>query len=1092
MKTKLKSGIQRILSLAICFIFVFNFASLNAFAESNVIDFEESGIEQFIISQNSGIGIKTVGDNKVLNITPNIDGVNAYAQYNFTPKAGVPASLSYDFIIEGTLKNGTTIASISEGYSEFLKIEVKDGTLVYKNREGGSINLVESIYAGRWYNLKLSMNFDNGTYDVYVDENCVLKNQNGLADYSFASKAVKLSMSTKYTPGLSIDNFSVTNTKPLASLTIEGEDLITLGENMKATFEYEVFAYDGDENELEGLTYDYTVKPDGVGVEVSLNENILTVNISETAEGEYELFAISGSMVGKKLIRIERYASAPTSMEILGDGKLAYGFNDNTYPFRTKIYDQAGNVIDSSDVYYILEGDVPAEVQLESETGTITVTGDLPKDHYITLKAIHNYNPELTAEKTVVLTDSLTYQNDKYIFDIVKLHIENIYKYASDPYNETPLLAQAIDRLSMTPAVWTETQEISHIPSNQAALSQFQRACDSIYLITGEEIYRERIDESNKFFFENYVNEGGLPYWGGHVYIDLETSEEYRHPTYTKNTHELKGHDPYMDSFYRVDPETSVYFTMADFIHHITDWDTFDLSRHGSYDVMPNLSTFDANTRTYTPSTKGFSPAYTQNLGFSSTLYGFARLATDMYKHTGDERAATLFMKIWDAFWRVSSSDPDYWLDVPQNTTAGRKGYPDEAIQGVREITEGPPGQPGKWWLLDPVPSYLQVTSFGDRYWRARGDDLIDQGYITEEEEWKVRECYYLGGMETNPPYLYWEFIDAIGEDHKYYDIVVERAIRNVSNYIRMAYDPSLHKINHMLIDGTDLTGFVCKRAGYYGGIGQVYNRFNPGVSLFPSVALTYARSLKYPQYQEQSDIMWTFLKQFAEDNDLGIIGDKKAGDAGTDANVNTTKADEELILGFLYLYEGTGNTQFLDMARQIARNFVDEYTEDGFIVEQKDMRYIYSGGTGSNAVFILTLLEAAIRGEFDKCPSYVTHTGFYEGYLFLEHLGEQRNSGNEYNAWQIPMPKVDIKEINITKDELELKVGETYTVEYTIYPNDTGYTGVYTASSDTSCVSVSLDSNTLQAIKPGTVEVVVRSTNDIAVYDTLKVTVVE
>ena len=1086
---------KRLLSFLVCFVFVLTSLGTSGFAAGVLIDFEESGLEQFTYSQSGGVEVVTSGSNKYMNISPSVDGVPAIAGINFTPVAGIPVEISYDIIINGILNDDTVIASITEGVDQFLKFGIKDNALVCKNSSGVDVVVSNNLLVNKWYNLKFILNFDNNTYEFYIDGECILADQIALATYSYVGKEAKISLSSKYSPGISVDNFKIENIVETNSVRIGGPSSILLSDGSKTTVEYTFTAYDAQKNIIEDAEFTYMIKGE-TGVTGTLNGNVLTVDIANDVPiGKFDIYAITGKTVGVRTIEIERYTPELASIEILGDGKIAYGFNDNTYPFTVKRTDQLGNKLEVGDVYFsIVEPDVPDELHLDGKTGIITVTGELPKDYFLTLKAEAYSNSEVTATKRIVLVDGVTYRNDLEVFNVVVNHIENVYKYGADIWNGTPLLAQVIDRLSLTPGLWYETPDRSFVPSNQAALSQFQRACDAMYYITGDEKYRDRIDESNKFFSENYVNSNGLPYWGGHVYIDMVSGEANRDPYYTKNCHELKGHDPYMESFIRVNPEMAENFVIASFVQHIKDWQTMDLSRHGYYDKATDSGLFFTETAQYVPSNKGFSPTYSTALGFSSTLYGFARSAIDIYRYTKDEHYANAFMRIFDAFWRVASPDPDYWLQVSQNTTAGRKGYPDEAADGLYEITDGPLNpETGEheWWRLDPVPSYLQSTGYGDRYWRARGDDLIDQGFITEEEQWKVRECYFIDSAGNDAYPLYWDFIDAVGKDHPYADIVAERAIRHMANYIRMAYDPANNNFKFMLIDGTDLTGFVCKRAGYYGGIGQVYNRHSGGTALFRAAALTYIRSLEYPQFKEQSDIIWNYLKRYAE-NAYGSIGDKAAGDGGTDVNLNTSNATADHVLAFIYLYEGTGNTQFIDLARVIARNYIENNNTDGFITDKKNIANIYTGGTPSNGLYIMTLLEASIRGQFDKTSMYLNHSGFYESYLYIENTGMQTSSGQEAAAWEVPMASVEVKRMELKEKEIELKVGEIKTIEYTMYPDDAANKGVYVASSNVDCVTVNLDANSIQGIKPGTSEILVRSTQDITIKDTIKVTVVE
>lgn len=1091
---KPKTKHQRIVSFLVCVCFLFGLipGTGSIFAEGNMIDFEQSGLEQFKYSQGSGVNVVTSGGNKYMNISPEIDGMLAVVGYEFSPQTGKPVEISYDFKINEYMNNGTTIASISQDIDKFLQIEVKDNSFVYESSEGVFEKLTESCTVNKWYNLRLSIDFDNNTYSVFIDDTCVLSSQVSLASYSYASKTVKLYLSSKYTPGMGIDNFSINQVNAISRVSITGEKSLKLMEGFSHNEEYTVKTFDDTNTEIQGGPYDCLVKPEGMGVSASVENNTVSVDFSETApSGEYTLYVIEGTYVTSTKIIVERYVPEIKTINIIGERKMAYGYFENQYDYDVKLIDQNGNVSDSGAVYFSFEGDVPENIQLDKDTGIITVLGELPKDHRIVLKATDASDSSIFGTINITLEDSLTYAMDETRFGVIKDHIENIYSYASDPYNGTPLLAMAIDRIGFVPATWTESKDFEYTPCDQAALSSFQKACDVMYIITGDETYRNRVDESNRYFMENFISSTGLPYWGGHASIRLEDLGI----NMDKKNHELKSHFPYMDSFFRVAPEEAENICVGIFSKHIKDWKTFAFNRHSDYVEPIDSKLFYDNTATYTHDIKGWSPVYSTNLAFASTRYESMKLATDMYKYTGSQNALNAFMMMNRSFWNVSSPDPDYWLEVDQNNTAGRKGYPDEAKEGVKEILDGPVNpETGEhqWWLLDPVPSHLQTSTYGDRFWRARGEDLIDQGFITEEKQWLARECYIITGYSSAVAYIYWDFVDAVGKDHPYAKLVAERAIRGCSNYLRLAYDKENNNFKVMLADGTDLTGFVCKRNGYYGGIGQVYTRGSGGTALFSSVALNYLRSLDYPEYKEQSEIMWGYLKNYSERNEMGCLGDKYPGDSSTEVNLNCTKNSIDFVQGLVYLYESTKNIQFLDLARKIADNYIADYVVDGMFTHNADGRYIYTGFTPSNALYIMTMLEASIRGEFDKLPVYIANAGIREDLLYLEETGEQLGSGNAQQMFEKPMPYVYVDEIKLHQNEIELKVGESFDIEYTAYPDDAKDKSIYISSDNLKCVMINQDAKRIDAMSPGTAEILVRSTSDIMIKDVLKVTVTE
>ena len=155
MRINFKNSFQRILSLIICFILVFGYAPImnKANAESFIVDFETSGLEFFTYSQSGGVEIKTSGGNSFMNISPDVDGITAVAGYSFNPKATLPIEISYDFMINKFMNNGTNIAAITNEADQFLKIEVKDNAVAVKNSNGLYTNLIENLVPNKWYNI---------------------------------------------------------------------------------------------------------------------------------------------------------------------------------------------------------------------------------------------------------------------------------------------------------------------------------------------------------------------------------------------------------------------------------------------------------------------------------------------------------------------------------------------------------------------------------------------------------------------------------------------------------------------------------------------------------------------------------------------------------------------------------------------------------------------------------------------------------------------------------------------------------------------------------------------------------------------------
>ncbi len=1102
---KFKKVHQRIVSFVISMFFLFGLIpySGSVFAENNLIDFEESGLELFTYSQDGDIKIKSSGGNKYMNISPITDGAYVFAEYGFLAGGSVPVEISYDFKINDYLNNNNIIADVLQDGDQFLEIKAKDNTLVYKKANGGYEKLIESLLVNKWYNLRLNMDFAGNIYTVYIDNVCVLKDQASLATYSYSDKNVKLVFSAMYAPGFAVDNFKAKDVFTTSSMNIDGESTVVIADGQAADFEYVVTAYDENGVEIPEFYLGYMIRPDYPGVSLAVDGKKIILSVSDTAApGSFDLFATSGTNIASKKITIERYTPKTDSMKITGESRIAYGFFDNVYEYKVQMFDQLGAECDIDNIVFEILEDIPDTLSLDPNTGTITLTGELPKDVHITLRAELENNPLVSASKTLTLQDSGTYQKDNTRFETLIGHIDNVLKYGGTFENGSPLIAMAIDRLTLEPGVWYDYKDSDpYTPCEGASLASFLRAMDAVGWLSGEEKYNKRVEDIARFYIEEGSAPTGLPYWGGHTVIENETGK----PNGGKGmVLEHKTHYPYLDPFFKLDPEWAERFCLSAYTTFILDWDTMMFTRHGSYEKEVNRETFNKNTENFVLSEDEYSPVYTYNLGFCYTLYDTQTMGVELIKRNNkDQNVINAYMKLYDSFWKAT--DKDTMINVGQNSTAGRYGHFDQAKEGILDISKYTPD--GKWYLLDPLPEILTTTNYGDRFWNVMGEDLIAEGYVDADMEWIIRECYLRTetmSIENNHSYFQWPFVDAVGEDSPEGKIVIDRALRSTANYIDAAYNPSDNTFDYIFVDGvTNLSDnpttprkdpFVVKRNGY-GTIGVPGYTFTPmGASAkdFAAATTNYMRGIKYPEYKRETDIMWSFIKSYAEHTNLGSFGTNTIGDEGMDVNLNTSEANPLLMMSILELYQATKKTEFLDLARVIADNIVENNMDQGMFVEYMNRRYIYTGSSSGHYPYAFAMLEATIRGEEDIMPDFQPNSSTREGPVYVVETGVQWGSSHDFQIYAEKMPNIGVVRIAAPSKEITMKVGEELKIDASVYPNDATDKSYAAASSDTKCVFVNEDTKVMKAMKPGTVQITLRSTSNPLVSTKFKVTVTE
>ncbi len=783
-----------------------------------------------------------------------------------------------------------------------------------------------------------------------------------------------------------------------------------------------------------------------------------------------------------KIYKVEEYGC---SIDLDGESRICYGQKGNTYTYTAKVYEN-GEVVNGAQVIYSLEGDVPSTVSLNGNK--IIVTGELPKDTHIVLKATLEDDSSVYATKTITLQDQATYLADNNRFNTLLEHIENIYKYSGDDINNSSIMSMVIDRNSLSPGFWVASDKSEYIPCDLGSMGNFLRAVDSVGFLTGNKEYNNKVDSIYKAWINNFSGDNGLPYWGAHTCADMLS---YTKREGTGSQHELKYHFPYMEPFFRLNSEYAENMVIQAWSEHISDWDKMMFNRHGTYkgsNKNSNITEWNNNTESFELTEPSYDNVnISGDLSFSSAGIDLAQLATDFYKNTKDENAKAAVIKLFDGFWKICGNDEDMLLNVPQNSTAGRYGY--DAAPGVKDISSIAPD--GKWWLVSD--STHTTTSWGDRWWNAYGDDLIAQGFITEDQQWVVRECYskFSGEQEQYYPFTQWDYINAVGPDTEEGKILLDRTIRAHANYIRMAYNPERNEFKKIFIDGTDITGFKMTRNFYGSTAGNVMGWGSGGTGLLLGTVYNYLNAVDYPEYKDDTDILWSYIRNYMDKKGFGNLGTTEPGE-NISLNFETSSAECDYMLAMIYLYQHTGISDYLDMARLIADNITESYMVDGMFTNTPNGRYIYIGGENGEYPYAFALLEATIRGEEAVVPLYHPCSGFREDNFYEEETDTTYVTkdagyiyGEEYSEYDKSVK--DFKEIEVNNEKKTITFADEHTgsskVNVTLYVISGTNASVKAYDTDNNEIgSVSIDTSVTDRRQNLSINVVGKSLKSISI----------
>lgn len=1015
--------------------------------------------------------------NHCMYVAPYTDGVTAFAQYALDYSEKVKLNISLDFKQKDKRADGVCLFGLSKNGSDLVRIETKNGNIVMK-KESSSIDivLVKGYAVNRYYRISADINYTNGFVSVYVDGELKAEEQKLLQS---EKPADLFYVSTKYSPGICIDNFKIVPEQHTDRITFDGETSLNVSEKKDSQYTYTAMAYDQNGVAMKNAV-SFMLLPQNEGITLKQGEDTAYLTVTKEAAGKtFTLTAQSGSVTVSKELTVNAYTSSISKMEIKGDAKLAASISD--YPYTVTCYDQFGDVMDNEECTFSLSGNVPDNLTLDSSTGRITVSGELPKDKHITLTATSKTDPSVKAYKKLTLLDSETYANDTARFEALIGYIDTVRGIGRDPYHDTPLIADVWDVSSQQPGEWRSgTKAGIGITSNLACKGGWFRTLEAVYNLTGDEQYKKEITDTYQYYLDHYIDEeSGLPYWGGHAAVDLKEGKGYMVDSATY--HELKNNAVYMKPFFDLDPEKAEKIIKDIFCSHMVDWKALMFNRHGKYQHETDTSNWDSwKTWTNTVQSETFGPnSYISdmNISFRATGSDFMDLLGDLYKYTGDRGALTWAKNILDCYWRVEN---------PETLVGGYQSS--SSYKMARKLPDG-------WYLPQNYVNRLSFTDYGDRFYNQFADDLVDQGFLREDEKWMALEPFTSNIDDYNlTPMHDLALAKNFGLESEDGARILEHAVKKMGMFVDQAYHADTNEFSSRLLsNGKPMNGFVLKKCGYYGtDIGTVYGNTNVPAITMLTYSQVYLDSKDRPDLEEYRDKIYYLIRNYFKATDLGDLGEKYPGD-NMNLNMDTTLSDGYFCMVMTYLYRATGITEYLDAARRIADNFINNNMVDGLFWLDSDARFIPLGGWKAERMHhALAMLEATVRDEAELLPDYIPFDAYFADDSWLDMEKGYTNESEDFKSitewFGASLDSVDAKKIIIPERDIHLSPGEEKFLEITVLPMDADSSLVYD-STNPECVAVDYGKNKLIARKKGKTIITV-SNSDKTAKATLHVTV--
>ncbi len=502
---------------------------------------------------------------------------------------------------------------------------------------------------------------------------------------------------------------------------------------------------------------------------------------------------------------------------------------------------------------------------------------------------------------------------------------DNVLQKGRDVYGarHTPLFVDGIHVDTGEPVRWCYRED-AWVISNMANQQNLFRTLTGLSRLTGDSRYIDAANESIAHMFAHQRSECGLLYWGGHQFVDLETDRNVG--KFDANCHEFKNTFPFYELLWAVNPQKTAGFIRAFWNAHVLDWSRLDMNRHGRYG-RPIGALWDNEFGAPVPFFEGDGLTFI-NAG-SDLIYAGGML----YLLGGEEGALAWALRLAGQY--VRARHPDTGLGVYQYSQVRRR--------------KEPPADEN-----DPTFTY---ATYGDRAKRQFGPEY---GAIALE-----------GNLLRSPESIYasnaliqMQLAEKLGKRGTQ---LLEWTREGMHAYAKYAYDAESNTLKPLWADGTDLTGEVFARSGYYGKKGTVFKPSTPSTDMLHAYAVGYRLT--------GDQVLWETARGIARGHGLGDLGPRPG--EGVTLNLETGSHDAVAVFALVELYRRTGCTDYLTLGRRIGDNILAAHFHHGFFLPSA--QHVHAEFDTLEPLALLTL-EAALRGEPEAVPAYTGGNGYIHG----------------------------------------------------------------------------------------------------------------
>ena len=513
--------------------------------------------------------------------------------------------------------------------------------------------------------------------------------------------------------------------------------------------------------------------------------------------------------------------------------------------------------------------------------------------------------------------------------DAVREFADNVLKYGRDTYGpkHTPLFVDGLNIHTHEPVTWIAPNGDRWVLSNLASQQTLFRTLDGLTTITGDPKYRKAAEEAIEYAFANLRSPNGLFYWGGTAAYDVRGEKACG-----KNSHTFKGFYPYYELMWRVNPEATEQLIESMWACHILDWSNLDMNRYGPLD---RLSVSKGWNHEYKDGPVFFEG---KGLSFFNTGSDLIYAAAWLRRLSGNKEPLVWAKRLTKRY--VNVRDPKTGISYGMYTLPRGQKVPDSYDDVLRKLVPGTTDFPISVSPDGGIHPIIRECCAG---YRMPTPGIIVHRYLLQWQNLlMVGEILGSEGEEFNQWAL--EELTAFGNGYREQDNV---------------YVP-------MLTDGTDLEGYVVKVNGPLGPKGVVLEPRPVGPSDFWAYAMG---------HRVMNDtFMWEMARNISKGNEFGDIGVTPKGRPQLERDTNCP--DPYALLAFLELHRATGKNEFLEMAKRIGGNILNNRFHKGFFVASK--KHACSKFDAIDSLALLHL-HLELVGEISAIPEACQSSPFFE-----------------------------------------------------------------------------------------------------------------